>query len=107
MDHFVRLNHWPENLKIPEEYSKQLIFDVEHHRLGYRGYMRKADFDSLASLSKDPNYLDALQDLFTHATYEGASSKRRPWTWLVAGGITAAGALAATTLFFQRRHRDN
>lgn len=94
MDHFVKLSHWPTKLVIPNEYADAVILDPEHRRLGFHGYMRKADFDALATASREPVYLDALQELFAHSTFEGKASKSR--VWLRWGLVIVAVALAAT-----------
>jgi hypothetical protein len=93
MDHMVPLQRLPDGLKFPTDLQDRIAFDAAHHRLVFHGFMRKSDYDSLARLSGDLAYLDALQKLFSLCTVDppARSSHRRKFLW-------ATGALVAVAL---------
>ena len=51
MDHFVKLDHFPEDLMLPPQFQNRLEFDAEAHKLVFHGYMSKSEFDQLSSLT--------------------------------------------------------
>lgn len=98
MEHFVPLSRLPEGLTFPAEFQDRIHFDASRHRLVFRGFMRKSDYDALARLSGDLTYLDALQHLFSAATFDPPPATRRRKLVAVAGLVIAA-ALATGFLF--------
>ena len=64
MDHFVTLNKLPAGLVFPPDMREKIQYDEESHRLVYRGFMSKSEFDRLCSLSDDWSYRRPLEDLF-------------------------------------------
>jgi hypothetical protein len=64
MDHFVRLERLPEGVEFPPHMKERIHFDAVGHKLVYRGYMSKSDFDRLCQLSSDWSYRRTLEDLF-------------------------------------------
>ena len=68
MDHFVKLDHFPEDLSLPPKFLDRLEFDAEAHKLVFHGYMSKVEFDQLSSLTRDWRFRRALEDLFRLCT---------------------------------------
>jgi hypothetical protein len=68
MDHFVKLDHFPEDLILPPQFQNRLEFDAAAHKLIFHGYMSKAEFDHLSSLTKDWRFRRTLEDLFRLCT---------------------------------------
>lgn len=68
MDHFVKLEHFPQDLKLPPQFQNRLEFDAVAHKLVFHGYMSKAEFDQLSSLSNDWKFRRTLEDLFRLCT---------------------------------------
>jgi hypothetical protein len=64
MDHFVTLDKLPADFTIPADLGDRLRFDAQAHKLSFRGYMSKADFDRLCGLTKDWPFKRKLEDLF-------------------------------------------
>lgn len=74
VDHFVKLDQFPEDLSVPPKFQDRLEFDAEAHRLIFHGYMSKAEFDQLSSLTRDWKFRRTLEDLFRMCTPERKSS---------------------------------
>ena len=70
MDHFVKLEHLPEDFVLPPKFENRLEFDAEAHNLVFHGYMSKSEFDQLSSLTKDWRFRRTLEDLFRQCTPE-------------------------------------
>ncbi len=64
MDHFVTLNKLPAGVEFPAELRDKIQYDETSHRLVFHGFMSKAEFDRLCSLSDDWGYRRPLEDLF-------------------------------------------
>jgi hypothetical protein len=64
MDHFVGVDKLPPDFAIPADLGDRLRFDAQAHRLYFRGYMSKADFDRLCELTRDWPFKRKLEDLF-------------------------------------------
>ena len=64
VDHFVKLDRLPEGLEFPPHMKDRLYFDAEAHKLVFRGYMSKAEFDQLSQLTNDWSFRRTLEDLF-------------------------------------------
>ena len=75
MEHFVSMDKLPDGLQFPPELSGRIHFDSDRHRLVFRGFMSKADFDRLCKLHDDWGYRRPLEDLFRQCTPE---EERRP-----------------------------
>ena len=87
MDHFVKIERLPEGIQFPEEFRDRLLYDETRHRLVYRGFMSKGDFDRLCRLSDDWGYRRPLEELFRQCTPENAGPTRglRRWFSLFTG----------------------
>jgi hypothetical protein len=70
MDHFVKLDKLPEGLEFPPPFKDRIRYDSEAHKLVFRGYMSKADFDQLSQLTSDWKFRRTLEDLFRLCTPE-------------------------------------
>jgi hypothetical protein len=70
MDHFVKLDRLPEGYEFPADLKDRIFFDAAAHKLVYRGYMSKADFDRLCQPTRDWGYRRALEDLFRECVPE-------------------------------------
>jgi DUF1365 family protein len=75
MDHFVPLERLPDGLRFPPELGDRVHYDAEHHRLVYRGFMSKVDFDRLCALSDDWAFRRPLEDLFRLCTPEAQAPR--------------------------------
>ena len=64
MDHFVTVDRLPSGLQFPPDLSDRIRYDAERRRLSFHGFMSKAEFDRLCSLSDDWSYRRPLEDLF-------------------------------------------
>jgi hypothetical protein len=73
VEHFVPLNHLPDGLQFPTDLSPRVQFDASRHRLVFRGFMSKAEFDRLCLLSEDWSYRRSLEELFRRCTAEPES----------------------------------
>lgn len=77
MDHFVALEDLPENTTFPPDLAERVHYDTRTKRLGFTGFMSKAQFDRLYAASESWSYRRALEELFRQST-EVESSARRP-----------------------------
>ena len=64
MDHFVRLERLPEGYEIPSGLGEKLSFDAEGHRLVFRGYMSKTEFDRICEPTRDWGFRRSVEELF-------------------------------------------
>jgi hypothetical protein len=64
MDHFVKLDKLPDGFEFPGEMKERIHFDAEAHKLVFRGYMSKAEFDRLSQLTRDWKFRRTLEELF-------------------------------------------
>jgi hypothetical protein len=64
MDHFVKLDRLPDGFAFPADLKDRIHFDAEAHKLIFRGYMSKAEFDHLSGLTTDWKFRRTLEDLF-------------------------------------------
>jgi hypothetical protein len=64
VDHFVKLERLPDDFEVPSKLKDRIHFDAEAHRLVFRGYMSKADFDELSGLTTDWRFRRTLEELF-------------------------------------------
>jgi hypothetical protein len=70
MDHFVKLDRLPEGYDFPADLKDRIFFDAAAHKLVYRGYMSKTDFDRLGQPTRDWGFRRALEDLFRECVPE-------------------------------------
>jgi hypothetical protein len=82
MDHFVRIERLPAGIQFPAEFRDRLLYDESRHRLVYRGFMSKGDFDRLCQLSDDWGYRRPLEELFRQCTPESTTSSGGLRRWL-------------------------
>jgi hypothetical protein len=92
MDHFVKLDRLPEGYEFPPDLGERIYFDAEGHKLVFRGYMSKAEFDRLSQLTRDWGFRRSLEDLFRLSVPE--VDPRSPGS---------GGLLTAFTRFFSAR----
>jgi hypothetical protein len=64
MDHFVRLERLPDGVAFPADLADRIHYDADRHRLVFRGFMAKAEFDRLICLHGDWSFRRALEELF-------------------------------------------
>ena len=70
MDHFVKLDRLPDGYEFPADLKDRILFDAAAHKLVFRGYMSKADFDRLCQPTRDWGFRRALEDLFRECVPE-------------------------------------
>jgi hypothetical protein len=70
MDHFVRLDHLPDGYEIPRNLTDKLYFDSEGHRLVFRGYMSKTEFDRICEPTRDWGFRRSVEELFRMSVAE-------------------------------------
>lgn len=70
VDHFVKLEHLPEDFVLPPQFQNRLEFDAEARKLVFHGYMSKSEFDQISSLTKDWRFRRTLEELFCLCTPE-------------------------------------
>jgi hypothetical protein len=76
MDHFVRLDRLPEGLEFPPHLKDRIHFDAAAHKLIFRGYMSKTDFDQISQLTGDWKFRRTLEELFRLCTPETAPTPK-------------------------------
>jgi hypothetical protein len=76
MDHFVKLDRLPEGYEFPADLNDRIFFDAAAHKLVYRGYMSKADFDRLCQPTRDWGFRRAVEDLFRECIPEDRAGPR-------------------------------
>ena len=76
MDHFVTLDRLPDGFEFPPEMKDRISFDAERHKLVYRGYMSKTEFDRLCQQTKDWKFRRTLEELFCLCIPEEAPRAR-------------------------------
>jgi hypothetical protein len=64
MDHFVKLERLPEGYEIPGSVGDKLHFDADAHRLVFRGYMSKTEFDRICEPTRDWGFRRSVEELF-------------------------------------------
>lgn len=70
MDHFVRLDRLPDGYQIPRSLEEKLFFDAEGHRLVFRGYMSKTEFDRICEPTRDWAFRRSVEELFLKTVKE-------------------------------------
>jgi hypothetical protein len=70
MDHFVRLDRLPDGYEIPGNLAEKLHFDAEGHRLVFRGYMSKTEFDRICEPTRDWGFRRSVEELFLKTVRE-------------------------------------
>lgn len=78
MDHFVKLDKLPEGYQFPLDLQDRIHFDADAHKLVFRGYMSKADFDRLSQLTKDWGFRCSLEELFRLSIPDEEPGQARP-----------------------------
>jgi hypothetical protein len=68
LDHFVKLDRLPEDLKLPPQFQNRLEFDSSAQKLIFHGYMSKSEFDQISSLTTDWRFRRTLEELFRQCT---------------------------------------
>jgi hypothetical protein len=71
MDHFVKLDRLPEGYEIPDNIGDKLYFDAEGHRLVFRGYMSKTEFDRICEPTRDWAFRRSVEELFRKSVLDG------------------------------------
>ena len=72
MDHFVRVDRLPDGYEIPRGLGDKLIFDPEAHRLVFRGYMSKTEFDRICEPTRDWGFRRSVEELFFKSVHDEA-----------------------------------
>ncbi len=70
----ARLEALPEEVEFHDSFPDPIYFDRRQKKLFYRGLMSSSSYKHLRSLSKNPDYLVAIDELFTKSA---ASAGRR------------------------------
>jgi hypothetical protein len=70
MDHFVKLDRLPDGYEFPPDLRDRIDFRANEHKLVFRGYMSKEDFDRLSQLTRDWGFRRVLEDLFRECVPE-------------------------------------
>jgi hypothetical protein len=70
MDHFVQLDRLPDGYEIPRNLSEKLSFDADGHRLVFRGYMSKTEFDRICEPTRDWSFRRSVEQLFLKSVKE-------------------------------------
>ena len=70
MEHFVRLDHLPDDLEFPNAVQEKIRYDSERRALVFRGPMSKREYDVLRPLHTDSAYSRAIEELFRVATWD-------------------------------------
>lgn len=70
MDHFVRLDGLPDGYEIPSDLRDKLQFDAAGHRLVFRGYMSKTEFDRICEPTRDWGFRRSVEKLFLETVHE-------------------------------------
>ena len=100
--HSVQLERLPvainssEPLQFPESLADRIWFDSEHTRLAFQGFMSKATYDRLGTLSNDSVYQRALEELFRQCVYEEPVQRQRPLRKVLLIAAAAVALLAVT-----------
>jgi hypothetical protein len=75
MDHFVRLDRLPDGYEIPRSLRDKLTFDSEGHRLVFRGYMSKTEFDRICEPTRDWGFRRLVEELFLKSVKDAEPAK--------------------------------
>jgi len=70
MDHFVRLDRFPDDLEFPRNLQEKIDYDAARRVLVHHGPMSKREFDILFRLHADSDYRRAIEELFRMATWD-------------------------------------
>ena len=70
MDHFIKLDKLPDGYEFPPDLKDRIFFDAGAHKLVFRGYMSKAEFDRLSLLTRDWGFRRTLEELFRECVPE-------------------------------------
>jgi hypothetical protein len=75
MDHFVKLERLPDGYEIPGSVREKLHFDAEGHRLVFRGYMSKTEFDRICEPTRDWGFRRSVEELFLKSVVDAGPSR--------------------------------
>ena len=70
MDHFVKIDRLPDGFEFPVDLKDRFHFDPQSHKLIFRGYMSKGDFDRVSQLTRDWKFRRSLEELFCQCVPE-------------------------------------
>jgi hypothetical protein len=105
MEFSVKLAHLPAEIKFPERLNDRIRFDPARGQFIYRGFMTKCTYDELSTLSDDPEYHRALEQLFVLTSEEVAphSPSRRLAAPILIVAVGVA-ALVVAAVWVMARH---
>jgi hypothetical protein len=78
MIRYTSLKSLPVGTDFPEDLRCRIVHDAAKGRLGFEGFMCKADFDRLYSLSVDRDYRNAIEELFRICTFDADETPQTP-----------------------------
>lgn len=99
---FVRLEQLPnalrsdEPIQFPESLSDRVWYDRDSRRLAFRGFMSKATYDRLHSLSNDHAYQRAIEELFRISVFEEPRPVSRSMQKFISIALVTVALLALT-----------
>jgi len=105
MIHYVSLEHLPDGFRIPESLRERFWYDEDKRVLAYDGAMYKSTFDRIRGISKDYDYLRAVEELFRLAVPEDGHSQHHSHLVAAATGAVLAVAILAAGVFFWEHMR--
>jgi hypothetical protein len=78
MDHFVKLERLPDGYEIPRELRDKFQFDAEAHKLVFRGYMSKTEFDRICEPTRDWGFRRLVEELFRMSVVDTGADADAP-----------------------------
>jgi len=75
MDHFVKLERLPDGYEIPGSVRDKLHFDADGHRLVFRGYMSKTEFDRICEPTRDWGFRRSVEELFLKSVVDAKPAR--------------------------------
>jgi hypothetical protein len=102
MQHAVRLEQLPPEVKFPSHLSERIRFDAQRGELSFQGFMTKCTYDELIALSDSIDFHRALEELFVLSSEELSAPREsrfpaKPLVLVVATCCLALAALVAWT----------
>ena len=78
MDHFVKLDRLPDGYEVPRDLRDKFLFDAEGHKLVFRGYMSKTEFDRICEPTRDWGFRRKVEELFRMSVVDAESAPGGP-----------------------------
>lgn len=96
------LGQLPESIQLGEGLSEAMSYDGQAKKLVYNGFMTRASYDYLRSLSNDRAYQDALLYIYIHSSHEQQKARHSDVTVFICVLFASTVVVLAAIMWWWR-----